>query len=193
MFLLLQGQKIHTTVVIYSDSRSAFYPSLSKVTNTFHVCFINTPSPPPQALCAEGSGYSTHLCLYGVRWFLFSMVLAAVWSCWPQEGTPNLEREGAKSGEVPCSSDKWLHCLAAPGRANHTALWQGQLQPVLNLTTNITIIDPEHGIRGRCTSCWRRGHLHLTNPTTLQMLCETPHMPKHNWQWANLTWHTKTG
>lgn len=87
----------------------------------------------------------------------------------------------------------------APGRRDSTA-WHGLhlaeqttehlVKPALNLTTDITITDPENGIRGGYTSCWRR-HLHQTNLSTLQMLCKTPPMRKHNQQWASLTWHTK--
>lgn len=107
-------------------------------------------------------------------------------------GWPTFREGGGNVWEVPCSREKGFHCLAwaAPGRANHRAPCQVQLKPALNLTTDITITDPENGIRGGYTSCWRR-HLHETNLSTLQMLCQTPPMRKHNQQWASFTWHTK--
>lgn len=116
-----------------------------------------------------------------------------MWSCWPQEGALQLKRRGQCLGRslAPVKSDStaWHGiCLAERATQHH-----GRYSSSLNLTTNITIIDPEHGIRGGHTSCWRRGHLHLTNLTTLQMLCKTPHTPEQKRQGADLTWHTKTG
>lgn len=121
-----------------------------------HVCFTNT------LLVATGSAHRRlwiqHrvLSLWGVvvsvSWGTFCcVVLLATGGC------PTFREGGAVSEEEPCSSEKGLHCLAraTPGRANHTAPRQVQLEPALNLTTNITITDPENGIRGGYTSCWR--------------------------------------